>query len=180
FDFIHTELSKDQGWAPPEFAAFVSSIIESGAPPAQMGAVRSRLKELRLEPYDCLSPALMDAIATHVAKAWGALAACAPGGGVVMDRLGSSLRREWGRLVLARPPGERFRRHKNITCGSPSVAFPRWRSRCRPRGKTAGGPDQCKNDRHERPHSRRRRSIFCALSKCLAASSAADSTNAKK
>ncbi len=30
FDFIHTELSKDQGWAPPEFAAFVSSIIESG------------------------------------------------------------------------------------------------------------------------------------------------------
>ena len=33
FDFIHTELSKDQGWAPPEFAAFVSSIIESGTPP---------------------------------------------------------------------------------------------------------------------------------------------------
>ena len=27
FDFIHTELSKDQGWAPPEFAAFVSSVI---------------------------------------------------------------------------------------------------------------------------------------------------------
>jgi S-(hydroxymethyl)glutathione synthase len=67
FDFIHTELSKDQGWAPPEFAAFVSSIIESGTPPDQMGAVRSRLKELHLEPYDCLSPALMDAIATHVA-----------------------------------------------------------------------------------------------------------------
>jgi S-(hydroxymethyl)glutathione synthase len=75
FDFIHTELSKDQGWAPPEFAAFVSSIIESGTPPAQMGAVRSRLKELHLESYDCLSPALMDAIATHVAKASGALAA---------------------------------------------------------------------------------------------------------
>jgi S-(hydroxymethyl)glutathione synthase len=75
FDFIHTELSKDQGWAPPEFAAFVSSIIESGTPPDQMGAVRSRLKELRLEPYDCLSPALMDAIATHVAKASGKLAA---------------------------------------------------------------------------------------------------------
>ncbi len=32
FDFIHTELSRDQGWAPPEFAAFVSSIIESGHP----------------------------------------------------------------------------------------------------------------------------------------------------
>ena len=75
FDFIHTELSKEQGWAAPEFAAFVSSIIESGAPPDQMGAVRARLKELRLEPYDCLSPALMDAIATHVAKASGVLRA---------------------------------------------------------------------------------------------------------
>jgi S-(hydroxymethyl)glutathione synthase len=72
-DFIHTELSSEQGWSAPEFAAFVSSIIESGAPPDQMGAVRARLKELRLEPYDCLSPALMDAIATHVAKASGAL-----------------------------------------------------------------------------------------------------------
>jgi S-(hydroxymethyl)glutathione synthase len=40
-----------------------------------MSAVRSRLKELGLEPYDCLSPGLMDAIATHIAKASGALAA---------------------------------------------------------------------------------------------------------
>jgi S-(hydroxymethyl)glutathione synthase len=74
-DFIHTELSKEQGWSAPEFAAFVSSIIEAGAPPAQMGAVRSRLKELSLEPYDCLSPPLMDAIATHVAKQKGVLRA---------------------------------------------------------------------------------------------------------
>jgi S-(hydroxymethyl)glutathione synthase len=73
-DFIHTELSKEQGWQPAQFAAFVSSIIESGADPANMGAVRGRLKELKLEPYDCLSPALMDAIATHTAKASGALA----------------------------------------------------------------------------------------------------------
>ena len=73
FDFIHTELSSESGWAPPEFAAFVSSIIESGADPANMGAVRARLKELKLEPYDCLSPALMDAIATHTAKASGVL-----------------------------------------------------------------------------------------------------------
>ena len=72
-DFVHTELSPQSGWAAPQFAAFVSSIIESGADPAQMGAVRSRLKALGLEPYDCLSPALMDAIATHVAKAAGAL-----------------------------------------------------------------------------------------------------------
>jgi S-(hydroxymethyl)glutathione synthase len=72
-DFIHTERSREEGWAPAEFAAFVSSIIESGADPKQMGAVRARLKQLGLEPYDCLSPALMDAIATHTAKASGAL-----------------------------------------------------------------------------------------------------------
>lgn len=73
-DFIHTERSKEAGWAPPEFAAFVSSIIESGADPAKMGAVRERLVELHLTPYDCLSPPLMDALATHAAKASGALA----------------------------------------------------------------------------------------------------------
>jgi S-(hydroxymethyl)glutathione synthase len=74
FDFFHTELSPDQGWAPPEFAAFVSSIIESGANPANMGAVRARLRQLGLEPYDCLSPGLMDVIATHAAKAKGVVA----------------------------------------------------------------------------------------------------------
>jgi S-(hydroxymethyl)glutathione synthase len=67
-DFVHTELSPDAGWAPAEFAAFVSSIIESGADPKEMAAVRARLRELKLEPYDCLSPPLMDAIATHTAK----------------------------------------------------------------------------------------------------------------
>jgi S-(hydroxymethyl)glutathione synthase len=72
-DFVHTELSGQGGWSAPEFAAFVSSIIESGADPQQMGAVRARLKALGLEPYDCLSPPLMDAIATHVAKASGVL-----------------------------------------------------------------------------------------------------------
>ena len=41
FDFIHTELSPDQGWSAPEFAAFVSSIIESGARPEGMAAVRA-------------------------------------------------------------------------------------------------------------------------------------------
>ena len=75
FDFVHTELSNEQGWSPPEFAAFVSSIIESGTPPNEMPAVRARLKGLGLEPYDCLSPALMDAISTHVAKASGVLKA---------------------------------------------------------------------------------------------------------
>jgi S-(hydroxymethyl)glutathione synthase len=73
FDFVHTELSKQDGWAAPEFAAFVSSIIESGYDPKGMDAVRSRLKELKLEPYDCLNPTLMDLIATHTAKQKGTL-----------------------------------------------------------------------------------------------------------
>lgn len=72
-DFIHTELSSDPGWAPPEFAAFVSSIIESGTKPDQMDGVRARLRELGLEPYDCLSPPIMDLLATHAAKQSGVL-----------------------------------------------------------------------------------------------------------
>ena len=67
-DFVHTERSPQAGWAPAEFAAFVSSILEAGAPADQMGAVRARLVELGLPPYDCLSPPLMDAIASHIAK----------------------------------------------------------------------------------------------------------------
>jgi len=74
-DFIHTELSREQGWAEPTFAAFVSSIIEQGFDPSKMGAVRARLTELKLAPYDCLSPPLMDAIATHIGKASGKLPA---------------------------------------------------------------------------------------------------------
>jgi S-(hydroxymethyl)glutathione synthase len=73
FDFVHPELSKESGWAAPEFAAFVSSVIESGVKPDHMAGIRSRLKELHLEPYDCLSPTLMDAIATHTAKSKGVL-----------------------------------------------------------------------------------------------------------
>ena len=71
--FIHTERSAEQGWEPPTFAAFVSSIIESGTKPDQMAAVRARLNELGLPPYDCLSPGLMDYIATYTAKASGVL-----------------------------------------------------------------------------------------------------------
>lgn len=73
-DFVHVELSKDKGWNKPEFAAFVSSIIEAGSVrPKDMKKVRDRLKKLRLPPYDALSPPLMDAIATHIAKQKGTL-----------------------------------------------------------------------------------------------------------
>ena len=72
-DFVHTELSKEKGWSPPEFAAFVSSVIESGTKPEAMPAIRMRQKQVGLPPYDCLSPGLMDYLATHAAKASGVL-----------------------------------------------------------------------------------------------------------
>ena len=36
-DFVHTELSPESGWSEPQFAAFVSSIIESGVDPVPDG-----------------------------------------------------------------------------------------------------------------------------------------------
>jgi hypothetical protein len=147
FDFVHTELSKDQGWAPPEFAAFVSSIIESGTPPDQMGAVRSQLKELRLEPYDCLSPALMDAIATHVAKASGALAACCRLRSPGKRRPDGDPQREPLAAGPLPPQVVRFPARRDITCGSPSVAFPRWKT---PRRLSPRCSSRCKRGRSYR------------------------------
>ena len=66
-DFVHVELSDTKGWQAPQFAAFVSSIIEQGYPPEGMDAVRGKLKSLGLSAYDCLSPTLMDAIAGYTA-----------------------------------------------------------------------------------------------------------------
>jgi len=67
-DFVHTELSPQAGWSAPGFAAFVSSIIETGTPPEQMKGIRTHLRSIGLETYDCLSPDLMDVLATQVAK----------------------------------------------------------------------------------------------------------------
>lgn len=71
--FIHTELSKDKGWAPPTFAAFVSSVIEAGTPPKRMKGIRARLNEIGLPPYDSLNPGLMDYLATCAARGAGTL-----------------------------------------------------------------------------------------------------------
>jgi S-(hydroxymethyl)glutathione synthase len=71
--FVHPERFKESGWQEPGFAAFVSSIIESGVPPSQMAGIRGRLKELGLEPSDCLNPGLMDFIATWTARKAGTL-----------------------------------------------------------------------------------------------------------
>jgi S-(hydroxymethyl)glutathione synthase len=73
-DFIHVELSREKGWAPPGFAAFVSSVIEGGVHPNRMSDIRNRLNEVGLPTYDCLSPDLMDLLATFAAKKSGALA----------------------------------------------------------------------------------------------------------
>lgn len=67
--FIHPELFTEPGAPPPQFAAFVSSAIEGGTDPAEMPAIRARFREIGLEPYDCLSPALMDFLATFAFKA---------------------------------------------------------------------------------------------------------------
>jgi S-(hydroxymethyl)glutathione synthase len=70
FDFVHTELSPT-GLGAAGFAAFVSSIIESGRDPGDMGAVRARLKRARPRAVRLPVAALMDFIATQVAKASG-------------------------------------------------------------------------------------------------------------
>jgi S-(hydroxymethyl)glutathione synthase len=71
--FVHPERFQESGWQEPQFAAFVSSVIESGVPPSQMDGIRKRLRELGLEPSDCLSPGLMDFIATWTARKAGTL-----------------------------------------------------------------------------------------------------------
>src|ERR1700730_2451488 len=74
-DFVHVELSKESGWEEPRFAAFVSSIIESGAQPDQMGAGRPGLEEPGLEPVRWPAAAVMDPDAADSGKAKGVLAA---------------------------------------------------------------------------------------------------------
>ncbi|WP_438751368.1 S-(hydroxymethyl)glutathione synthase [Pararhizobium sp. O133] len=72
-DFIHPERFEQDGWSPPGFAAFVSSVIEAGTNPADMPAIRARLTELGLTPSDCLNNALMDYIAVWTAQKSGVL-----------------------------------------------------------------------------------------------------------
>src|ERR1700678_503598 len=66
--FVHAERLDKSGWAAPAFAAFVSSVIETGTKQEDMDGIRARLKELKPEPYDCLSPQLMDLLAANNEK----------------------------------------------------------------------------------------------------------------
>ncbi|KAL0935682.1 glutathione-dependent formaldehyde-activating enzyme [Colletotrichum truncatum] len=74
-DFVHTELSDSKGWQEPQFAAFVSSIIEQGFHPNGIDEVRRKFKSVGLETYDTLSPPLMDLIATWTGQQSGRLPA---------------------------------------------------------------------------------------------------------
>lgn len=67
-DFVHIELSNTKGWQKPQFAAFVSSILEQGFPAGKIGHVRTRLNSIGLDTYDALSPPLMDLIAAWDAE----------------------------------------------------------------------------------------------------------------
>lgn len=72
-DFVHVELSDEKGWQEPQFAGFVSSIIEQGFNPKEIDGVREKFKSLGLETYDVLSPGLMDALSTFTGQKSGAL-----------------------------------------------------------------------------------------------------------
>ena len=73
FDFVHAELSTENGWAAPDLAAFVSSVIETAVRDRRDGRRARAAEGAGLPPYDSLDPPLMDAITTRLAKRNGVL-----------------------------------------------------------------------------------------------------------
>jgi S-(hydroxymethyl)glutathione synthase len=67
-DFIHPELAATPCVPFPEFAGFVSSVVETGTSPSLMSSIRSRLQALGIPAYDAFSPEIMDVIAWHRVK----------------------------------------------------------------------------------------------------------------
>ncbi|MEV5020437.1 SRPBCC family protein [Sphingobium sp. LMA1-1-1.1] len=66
-DFLHPELGNVPPRA-PEFAGFVSSIVETGTPASKMSGIRRQLADNNIAAYDAFSPELMDLIAWHKVK----------------------------------------------------------------------------------------------------------------
>jgi hypothetical protein len=66
--FVHPELAQDAPCGAPEFAGFVSSLIESGTCPSLMEAIRGRMAALKILAFDGFSPEIMDIIAWHKRK----------------------------------------------------------------------------------------------------------------
>ncbi|SCB36174.1 S-(hydroxymethyl)glutathione synthase [Rhizobium hainanense] len=67
-DFVHPELAANGEQPVIEFAAFVSSLMETGMSPSLTSGIRTRLKEAGIPAYDAFSPELMDIIAWHKVK----------------------------------------------------------------------------------------------------------------
>jgi S-(hydroxymethyl)glutathione synthase len=66
--FVHPELAADTHCGPPEFAGFVSSLIESGTNPSLMEAIRRQLQWSGIPAFDGFSTEIMDIIAWHRRK----------------------------------------------------------------------------------------------------------------
>lgn len=66
--FVHPELATTPATGKPEFAGFVSSIIETGTSASAMEAVRRKLDQSSIPAFDVFSPEIMDVIAYHKRK----------------------------------------------------------------------------------------------------------------
>jgi S-(hydroxymethyl)glutathione synthase len=66
--FVHPELATEQVVGRPEFAGFVSSVVETGTCAADMEAIRGQLAQSDIPSYDAFSPEIMDIIAYHKRK----------------------------------------------------------------------------------------------------------------
>jgi S-(hydroxymethyl)glutathione synthase len=67
-EFVHPELATDRHQPRIEFAAFASSLVETGTPATRMVSVRKVLNKAGIPAYDAFSPELMDIIAWHKVK----------------------------------------------------------------------------------------------------------------
>ncbi|MFD2055800.1 SRPBCC family protein [Mesorhizobium calcicola] len=67
-EFVHPELAAGDRQPRVEFAAFVSSLVETGTPATHMVSVRGALGSAGIPAYDAFSPELMDIIAWHKVK----------------------------------------------------------------------------------------------------------------
>jgi len=66
--FVHPERAVAGNASKPEFAGFVSSIIETGASASKMEAVNKALKSAGIPPFDAFSPEIMEIISYHKRK----------------------------------------------------------------------------------------------------------------
>jgi S-(hydroxymethyl)glutathione synthase len=66
--FVHPELATGGPSGPPEFAGFVSSLIESGTNPSLMEAIRRQLRLSGIPAFDGFSTEITDIIAWHRRK----------------------------------------------------------------------------------------------------------------